>query len=163
MTRVLGVLIVLIAVAMAAIAAGNFGFGPVVITREDEQKLVLLLGRVRVVTSPGASLRIPLLEEVETYDARWLHLGTQPLPIQTRDGEQLPVDNYVLWRISARVTRWWLARTTPERAEAVADTTVAANLAALREEARDLVVRDAAESVGEPCLLINAIQLGGVD
>jgi len=33
----------------------------------------------------------------------------------------------VLWRISARVTRWWLARTTPERAEAVADTTVAAN------------------------------------
>ncbi|TDJ13189.1 MAG: protease modulator HflC [Deltaproteobacteria bacterium] len=100
MTRVLGVLVVLIAVAMAAIAAGNFGFGPVVITREDEQKLVLLLGRVRVVTSPGASLRIPLLEEVETYDARWLHLGTKPLPIQTRDGEQLTVDNYVIWRIS---------------------------------------------------------------
>lgn len=100
MTRVLGVLVVLVAVAMGAIAAGNFGFGPVVITREDEQKLVLLLGRVRVVTSPGASLRIPLLEEVETYDARWLHLGTEPLPIQTRDGEQLTVDNYVIWRIS---------------------------------------------------------------
>ncbi len=27
----------------------------------------------------------------------------------------------------------------------------------------DLVVRDAAESVGEPCLRINAIQLGGLD
>ncbi len=30
-------------------------------------------------------------------------------------------------------------------------------------EARDLVVRDAAESVGEPCLRINAVQLGGLD
>ncbi len=100
MTRLLGVLVALVVVAMGSIAAGTFGYGPVVITREDEQKLVLLLGRVRSVTSPGPSLRIPLLEEVETYDARWLHLGTQPLPIQTRDGEQLTVDNYVIWRIS---------------------------------------------------------------
>ena len=100
MTRLLGVLVALVVVAMGAIAAGTFGYGPVVITREDEQKLVLLLGRVRSVTSPGPSLRIPMLEEVETYDARWLHLGTQPLPIQTRDGEQLTVDNYVIWRIS---------------------------------------------------------------
>ena len=30
-------------------------------------------------------------------------------------------------------------------------------------EARDLVVRDAAENVGEPCLRINAVQLGGLD
>ena len=29
------------------------------------------------------------------------------------------------------------------------------------DEARDLVVRDAAENVGEPCLRINAVQLGG--
>ena len=28
-------------------------------------------------------------------------------------------------------------------------------------EARDLVVRDAAESVGEPCLRIDVVQLGG--
>jgi hypothetical protein len=27
----------------------------------------------------------------------------------------------------------------------------------------DLVVRDAAENVGEPCLRINAVQLGGLD
>ncbi len=30
-------------------------------------------------------------------------------------------------------------------------------------EARDLVVRDAADGVGEPCLRINAVQLGGID
>ncbi len=30
-------------------------------------------------------------------------------------------------------------------------------------EARDLVVRDAAENVSEPCLRINAVQLGGLE
>ncbi len=30
-------------------------------------------------------------------------------------------------------------------------------------DARDLVVRDAAEIVGKPCLRINAVQLGGLD
>jgi hypothetical protein len=33
----------------------------------------------------------------------------------------------MFWRISARVTRWWLARTAPERAEAGSDSPVAAS------------------------------------
>ena len=51
-------------------------------------------------TRPGLSFRVPLLQSVETYDIRWLYLNTEPLPIQTRDGEELNVDNYVIWRIS---------------------------------------------------------------
>ena len=81
------------------VEAGNRGWGPIVITREDEQKLILRLGEVRAVTSPGLALRIPFLDTARVYDRRWLHLTTEALPIQTQDGEQLMVDNYVIWRI----------------------------------------------------------------
>jgi membrane protease subunit HflC len=70
-----------------------------VITREDEQKIILLLSQARRVTRPGPSLRWPLLETAESYDRRWLYLNTEPDTIQTRDGEQLRVDNYAIWRI----------------------------------------------------------------
>jgi membrane protease subunit HflC len=93
-------LLVLALVFVGLVAAGNLGFGPLVITREDEQKLVLLFGEVRGVTEPGLSLRLPFFHDIQTYDARWLYLNTEPLPIQTRDGEELNVDNYVIWRIS---------------------------------------------------------------
>ena len=38
-------LFVLVAAAVGLIAAGSVGWGPVVITREDEQKIVLRLER----------------------------------------------------------------------------------------------------------------------
>jgi membrane protease subunit HflC len=90
----------LAALATGLVAAGNAGIGPLVITREDEQKLILFLSQARRVTSPGASLRWPVLETAETYDRRWLYLDTEPDTIQTRDGEQLRVDNYAMWRIA---------------------------------------------------------------
>jgi membrane protease subunit HflC len=93
-------LLIALAALMALVAAGDLGLGPVVVTREGEQKLILLLGDVRTVTEPGATWRIPLLEDVEPYDSRWLHFSTEALPIQTKEGEQLNVDNYVVWRIA---------------------------------------------------------------
>jgi membrane protease subunit HflC len=96
---VLVVVLLLGAAAVGLVAAGNLGYGPVVITREGEQKVILFFGDVRAVTEPGLSLRLPLLEETLTYDRRWLFLGTAELPIQTKDGELLNVDNYVVWRI----------------------------------------------------------------
>ena len=92
--------IALVAVALTGlVAAGNLGLGPLVITREDEQKLILFLNRERRVTQPGASLRWPLLETAESYDRRWLYLNTDTDTILTGDGEQLTVDNYAIWRI----------------------------------------------------------------
>jgi membrane protease subunit HflC len=99
MRRVLLLLVLGMAAALGLVAAGSAGFGPVVITREDEQRIILLLSEARRVTEPGISLRIPLLETAEIYDRRWLYLNTEALPIQTKDGEQLTVDNYVIWRI----------------------------------------------------------------
>jgi membrane protease subunit HflC len=80
--------------------AGARGYGPIVITREGEKKLLLLFGDPGdAPTRPGWSLRIPLLHDVLVFDARWLHLGIEPGEIQTRDRERIVVDNYVIWRI----------------------------------------------------------------
>lgn len=99
MKRLVILLGLLVALGVAGITAAQLGLGPVVLTREGEQKIIYLLGDVRKVTGPGVTLRIPLVEAIETYDSRWLYLSTEALPIQTRDGEQLQVDNYIVWRI----------------------------------------------------------------
>lgn len=101
MRRVLFGLLVLAAAAAGLIIAGGQGWGPVVVTNEDEQKIVLLLGAPRdEALGPGLSFRWPLLEEVRTFDRRWLHLSAEPVPIQTEDRERIVVDNYVIWRIA---------------------------------------------------------------
>lgn len=89
-----------LAFAMLAIAAGNLGIPPVVITREGEQKVVLLFGDVRDVTTPGLSLALPFVEVIRTYPSAWLYNSTDAQGIQTQDGEQLVVDNYTIWRIA---------------------------------------------------------------
>ena len=99
MKRLVIVLALIVFLAGGSIAAGQLDIGPVVITREDQQKMILFFGDVRTVTEPGVSLRIPFLETVETYERRWVYLSTEALPIQTKDGEELVVDNYVVWRI----------------------------------------------------------------
>lgn len=99
MRRVVVFLVLLAALSLGAIAAGQVGLGPVVITREDQQKMILRFGQVRAVTDPGIAFRVPLLDSVEDYDRRWLYLSTAPSSIQSKDGEELVVDNYVVWRI----------------------------------------------------------------
>jgi modulator of FtsH protease HflC len=87
------------ALVLLAIEAGNLGIPPVVITREGEQKVVLLLGDVRTVTGPGISLAIPFVEVIRTFPSMWLYNRTDARGIQTKDGEQLVIDNYTMWRI----------------------------------------------------------------
>ncbi len=88
------------ALAVLGVAGGNLGIPPVVITREGEQKLVLFLGDVRNVTRPGISLAIPFVEVIRTYPSSWLYNSTDARGIQTKDGEQLVIDNYTVWRIA---------------------------------------------------------------
>jgi modulator of FtsH protease HflC len=100
MRRALTLLLVLAAAFAALVKAGEFGIGPVVVTREDEQKLILTLGDPRdEATTPGLTWRIPLLQEVRTFDRRWLLLNSKPRIVQTMDRERIVVDNYVIWRI----------------------------------------------------------------
>lgn len=99
MTRLLLALVALAALFTGLVAAANLGWGPLVVTREDEQKVILLLDQAKWVTQPGLSLRAPLIMTEESYDRRWLYLNTEPDAVQTRDGELLTVDNYAIWRI----------------------------------------------------------------
>jgi membrane protease subunit HflC len=99
MTRLLLAILGLGLTLTALIAAGNVGWGPVVITKEGEQQLILSLGPPRAVIEPGWSLRFPFVEEAVSFDKRLLYLNTKSDVIQTIDQERIVVDNYVMWRI----------------------------------------------------------------
>lgn len=100
MKRLLLIAVVVVALGLGLLAAGGLGLGPVVITREGEQKIILMFGKPRTVTEPGVALRVPLLETVRVLDRRLLYLNTPPSSITTRDQESLVVDNYAAWRIA---------------------------------------------------------------
>jgi membrane protease subunit HflC len=130
---VLGLLLLAV-LATGLVAAGNLGIGPLVITREDQQKVILFLSRAQRVTSPGASLRWPLLETPQEYDRLWLYLNTKADTIATGDGEQLTVDNYAIWRIQDAIA---FRRTFPEGRPA-AETAIDR---AVRDDVREVLGR----------------------
>ena len=99
MRALIKTLFVFLVVVTALVAAGNQGIGPVVITREGTQQIILRFGDPRAVVQPGPSWRIPLIEETKTYDRRLLYLNTEQDVIQTKDQERIMVDNYAMWRI----------------------------------------------------------------
>jgi membrane protease subunit HflC len=101
--RLILIALAVLALGLGLLVAGSYGFGPVVITREGEQKIILIFGRPRAVTQPGVALRVPLLETVRILDSRLLYLNTPPSSITTRDQESLVVDNYAAWRIADAV------------------------------------------------------------
>lgn len=103
MRRLLISLIVLLALFIGLLSAETLGLwnrGPLVITNEGEQKLVLRFNEAVRVTDPGLDWIIPGIEKTQTYDSRWLFLDTKPTELQTRDGEQLTIDNYAVWRVA---------------------------------------------------------------
>ena len=62
MRKLFLILAALLLACTGLVAAGNYGIGPVVITKEGSQKIVLMLGRIRRVTGPGWVMRAPLIE-----------------------------------------------------------------------------------------------------
>jgi len=127
--RVLFIGLVLLAAFSALVWAGSAGLGPVLITREDEQKIVLFYGNPMLVTTePGISLRLPLLTDVLTFDKRHLYLNTEPLLIPMRDQERIDVDTYVVWRIADPVAFYSAFRDGLPQAEALIDRIVGADL-----------------------------------
>jgi modulator of FtsH protease HflC len=76
------------------------GFGPLVMNREGEQRIAVLLGDpVSVILEPGIALTVPFVA-IQVLDGRWRHLSTKPRVVQTLDLEQIVVDHYAVWRIA---------------------------------------------------------------
>jgi membrane protease subunit HflC len=98
--RILTILFVLFLLFGGAIAAGNRGIGPVVITPEGEQQIIMRFGDVVNETEPGLSWRVPFLDEVRSFERRLLYLNTEQDVIQTKDQERIVVDNYAMWKIT---------------------------------------------------------------
>lgn len=129
MRRLVLLLVVLVAVGVGLVALGRMGWGPLVVTREDEQKLILMLGRPRdEATDPGLDLRIPFAEDVRSFERRWMHLSSDPEEIQTQDRERIVVDNYVIWRIDDPLAFYESFPTGMTEAQAQIDREVRANV-----------------------------------
>jgi modulator of FtsH protease HflC len=95
--RLGGVLLVLV---LLSGVTSILGFGPVVMNREGEQRIAVLLGDpVAVILEPGLALTVPFVN-IQVLDGRWRHLSTKPRLVQTLDLEQIMVDHYAVWRIS---------------------------------------------------------------
>ncbi len=107
MRRLLIGVVLLAALAVGLIWLGRWNIGPVVITAEDELKIILLLDDPEL---PGSSIRteaglwfrvpIPVISRVITFDKRHQYLNSEPLQIQTRDSERPMIDHYVIWHIA---------------------------------------------------------------
>ncbi len=73
----------------------------VFIVDEREKALVLQCGQVKQVKeTPGLGFKIPLIQEVVTYDDRILGLQGQPLEVTPLDDRRLVVDAFARWRIT---------------------------------------------------------------
>jgi modulator of FtsH protease HflC len=94
MNRSVITLAVLGAVGLAALSS-------VFIVDERQRVLVLQFGQiVQERSEPGIGFRIPILQEVVSYDDRILGLPTQPLEVTMIDDRRLVVDAFVRWRIT---------------------------------------------------------------
>jgi modulator of FtsH protease HflC len=85
--------------ALALITAGILS--SVYIVDEREKALVLQFGEVKKVReAPGIGFKVPLLQNVVTYDDRILGLFTQPSEVTPADDRRLVVDAFARWRIT---------------------------------------------------------------
>lgn len=84
-----------VAIVVAAILSSVY------IVDEREKALVLQFGEVKTVREePGIGFKIPLLQNVVTYDDRILGLFTQPSEVTPADDRRLVVDAFARWRIT---------------------------------------------------------------
>lgn len=72
----------------------------IVITNEDEYKLIREFGKVSsVITSPGISFKIPFIQSADTLPKQILIYDLASSDVITMDKKTMITDSYVLWKI----------------------------------------------------------------
>ena len=114
-------LLALLAIAAAAIASSVAGFGPFVVNRAGEYRVVLFFSTPSVVTAPGLGLvPVPLVEPIgsqSVIDARWRHLASEAREVATSDQERIVLDSYAIWRVDDPLAFWRQFKGTSAEAE----------------------------------------------
>lgn len=91
-----------LAILLGGVAVvGVLALSSVFIVDEREKALVLQFGQIRQVKeTPGLGFKLPLIQEVVTYDDRILGLPTTPIEVTMLDDRRLVVDAFARWRIT---------------------------------------------------------------
>lgn len=77
------------------------GFSSIVVTYDDEYKLVRQFGKVdRVITQSGVTFKIPFVEAIDTIPRNILIYDVPASDVITKDKKTMVADTYVLWRIT---------------------------------------------------------------
>ncbi|GAA4299520.1 protease modulator HflC [Anaerocolumna aminovalerica] len=76
-------------------------FSSIIITNENEYKLVREFGKVQnVIDKPGISLIVPFIQTADTLPKEILLYDLAPSDVITMDKKTMISDSYVLWRIT---------------------------------------------------------------
>src|SRR4030088_323976 len=69
---------------------------------QTEQVIITQFGKPQgePITDPGLHFKLPLIQEVNRIDKRFLEWGGVPVAIPTRDKTYIHVDTFARWRIS---------------------------------------------------------------
>ncbi|WP_143319378.1 protease modulator HflC [Clostridium sp. HBUAS56010] len=87
--------------AIAVLAVIILLFGSLVITNENEYKLIRQFGRVeRVIGTAGLSVKIPFIQTADTLPKQILIYDLAASDVITMDKKTMLSDSYVLWRIN---------------------------------------------------------------
>lgn len=91
-----GVFLVLLLFVIAIV-----GLNSMVVTKENQYKLIRQFGRVqRVISTSGLSFKVPFVESVDTIPNELLLYDLPASDVITSDKKSMIVDSYVLWQIT---------------------------------------------------------------
>ncbi|MBW2275559.1 MAG: protease modulator HflC [Deltaproteobacteria bacterium] len=104
MRRLLLPLLLVVSLLVGLVWAGEYDRGPLVITKENQFKVIVGLGGPKaVLVEPGwdpTAWRIPLVDVVHVFDSRLQYLNARPVQMVIANNENLIVDYYAVWRIT---------------------------------------------------------------
>ncbi len=93
-TNKIALLSVVVIIGLIVISSALF------IVDQTQQAMVIQFGRpVREVTEPGLKIKLPIVQQVVTFDKRLLQWDGRPTRIPTRDKKYIWVDTCARWRI----------------------------------------------------------------
>lgn len=114
-----------IALSFLGLLAAVLLFSSVVVTGENEFKLVRQFGKVnKVISEPGISFIVPFLQSVTTLPSEILLYDLASSDVITMDKKTMISDSYVLWRITDPLKFAQTLNTSITNAESRIDTMV---------------------------------------